>query len=476
MTASAAVAATRLSEHEVRAWASVAHDAAPRRGFFALAKSAIGRLVDRVLAKLAFHDARRYRMLIERVARLAAPHDADSARHAESLATLARKLDPEGIGVWYLARIDAAPTLAATCRHALNVRGGPPRPVVRLLEQSMAGRRVCWFGESGGFEALTAESLISASIVAELTGVMNGSEQAPAWPETMATLTKAAAALQTAVRSHRRVFNRPIAAADQAVSLTFQAVNVVRRAVNRTDPQSVDERLAADVARIAHAAAQSACSAALEITAELSSPSDADAPPHGRLASLARTVDALLARVPAGPHNAESTDDSGDSLPSQTVRILLELVRSLRAWGIQLDPSESPVAGHESQLCRTANDMLGRSAETLEAWAVLHETLHIATRDARTAGAPEHVAPAWATQLVHTVTGQATSDDVIRSLQALDDSSEDAVAGAACVAAIRAGSLQLHRELWKLIQSARSNNRRRVLALQLFWRVAMPSS
>src|SRR6266487_4125591 len=72
------------------------------------------RVTARILAKFAYHDSRLYRSLVYRAANLAGQAEVSAA-----LLSAIRKLDPQGLGVWYLSRIAQAPKLTDLCRRAI---------------------------------------------------------------------------------------------------------------------------------------------------------------------------------------------------------------------------------------------------------------------------------------------------------------------------------------------------------------------
>jgi hypothetical protein len=433
------------------------------------ARTWLRHLGDRLLAGFAVHDRTRYRGLVAVTAKLV-----DYTGPLDPLLCLLRAHDPQGLGVWLLARLAPRPRFDDLCRRAIAARGGPPRPVARLLELSLATRRVCWFGESGGFSALAAESLLSASVASALAAIGVASRHGkPDWPATLKHLTFISGSLQSSVRAIRHATDVKSAAADEAVNLSYQAVNVARRAMNRTDLLAVDERLVSEITRLTLAAADASCQAALELCTHLMPTSREGAiSPGGKLASVARTIDALLARVAVAIRDATRRPDATESLARKLDGVLDDLRRSLRAWGVDLANGVAlePNASIETS-CGAACELLEASADTLDAWAALHE---IFRGNQPNAESPRGV-PLWASRLVSAITGRATPQEVADSLNQLAGPADHAIAGAVSLAALRCNSLHLRRELWKLIRAVRTPDVVRVLSFQLFWRLMSPA-
>src|SRR5262245_34151251 len=82
-------------------------------------------VIDRVRAKLAFHDSRRFRHLVEQTF-----HFSGQPTHLPEDFTRLRRFDPGGLGIWYLARGGRQARLEDLCQQAIALRGfGTPRPI-----------------------------------------------------------------------------------------------------------------------------------------------------------------------------------------------------------------------------------------------------------------------------------------------------------------------------------------------------------
>lgn len=426
-----------------------------------------------MLAKLAFHNPRNYRQLIERSCALAG----DTMPSGEFLRTI-RKLDPHGLGVWYLARCASTGRLTELCRRAVATPGaGPPRPVARSLERALAGDRVCWFGESGGFDALVTETLVLSALAAALAATdLAWFEGKPPWGAAIHSLTITANAIQAAVRTHRRVLGNTVHAAEETNRLVYQAVNMVRRAVNHTDLLAVDEQLAREAVRLALASGNSACNAAIQLMTgsqdDSATPNDAAA--RARLAALARSVDALVSRISASVRNESPPPATLDFVLAQSARVLADAPKGLRHWFIHLPVAPTSFGGSRaSALCQQANLLGEACAETLECWATLHELLSVRPMDTKSAApiATRATTPAWAMRLVRATTGRWSSQEVIDSIRDLTGPPERSIPAAVTIAALPHSSLKLRRELWRLIRDANSSDLGRSLAFQLFGRL-----
>lgn len=473
MAESAAVAVAALPELVGRSETNTWSEARSRLSLPLRFRRACRRLVDRVLAKLAFHNSDGYSELLERACALAG----ETNRYGEFLGTV-RKLDPHGLGVWYLARCAGTRRLTELCRRAVATPGaGPPRPVARSLERALAGERVCWFGESGGFDALAAETLVMSALGAALAATdLAWFDGKPPWGKVLHNLTITANATQAAVRVHRRVVGDTVRAAEEASRLVYQAVNIVRRALNHTDLLAIDEQLAREAVRLALASGNSACSAAIHLTTD--KPDDAArseaAVARARLAALARSVDALVSRIAASVRNESPPASTLDFVLAQSARVVADAPKALRPWFIHLPVSPASGGGSTAgELCQQANLLAEGSAETLESWATLHELLSIKPADTKSAApiASRTTTPPWATRLVRTATERWSSQEVIDSIQDLIGPPERAVSAAVCLAALSHSSLKLRQDLWKLIRDANASDQERSLAFQLFWRL-----
>lgn len=473
MAESAAVAVAALPELRERSEPAVRFPPRPRLSLDSRIRRAFSRGVDRVLAKLAFHDPERYRTLLERSCMLAGG-TIPSADFVRSI----RRLDPHGLGVWYLARCAGTRRLTELCRRAVATPvSGPPRPVARSLERALAGEHVCWFGESGGFDALAAETLVMSSLAAALAATdLAWFEGKPPWDTVLHRLTMTANATQAAVRAHRRVVRVTVRDAEESSRLVYQAVNIVRRALNHTDLLSVDEQLAHEAVRLALAAGNSACSAAIQLT---TAPTDDRVTPdaaaaRARLAALARSVDALVSRISASVRNESPPAPTLDFVLAQSARVLADAPKTLRHWFVHLPVSHTDTTGSKTgALCQQSNQLADDSAEMLESWATLHELLSIKPAPTKSAApiAARAATPAWATRLVQSVTGRCSTHEVLDSIRDLTGPPERAVPAAVSIAALSHCSLKLCHDLWTLIRDSDSSDQERSLAFQLFWRL-----
>jgi hypothetical protein len=424
----------------------------------------LGHVADRLRAKFSFHDSRRYRALVGQAFQLSG-----LAIGGPQVFARLRRLDSDGLGIWYLAQGGRQPRLEEVCRKAIALPGiGLPRAIARSLDRAWAGEMTCWFGESTGFDALVAETLISAGQAATLVAVDL------TWPgdaETLARaanqLTRTANAVQTAGRAAHRVIGRSPSVADETTRWLFQSVNLLRRALNHTDLLAVDEQIARESARQALAAASSAAAAAISLSSHTPRDGIASeaAAARNKLSALARTVDALASRVSASLRSQSPPLTTANFIVEQSGRILTDATKALRPWHIELPcaaglPTSSDLGG----LCARANDLAESSSEVLEAWAILHE-LSIA-RDGASARLP-----GWADRLVQSIAGAWTGHEVAQWLGAVSGRCEQAVAAAVGLTVLRCGSLQLRRELWRLMRAPRCTALERSLAFQLFWRL-----
>jgi hypothetical protein len=473
MAESAVVALAALTELHERSDACTWPTALPLPSIRARIVRACLRVVDRVRAKLAFHNSNRYRELVKNACGFA--RDADLS---PQFVQLIRKVDPHGLGIWYLARCVGTNSLVELCRRAFATPGtGPPRTVARSLERALAGDRVCWFGESGGFDALGAETLVVSALAATLAATeLAWFDGKPPWGEVLNCLTVTANATQSAVRAQRRVRGQVNRTADEACRLAYQAVNVVRRALNHTDLLAVDEQMAREAARLALDAGSSACSAAVQSMTDPCDPSTSPdaAAARSRLAALARSVDALISRVATSVRNESAPAATSDFVLGQAARVLDDAPKALRRWFIHLPmPPTIAVGATASELCRLSNSLAEASTETLESWATLHELISSKSADSNS-GAPAGSGtktPVWAVRLVRAATGKCGDQEVIESIRDLGGPADRRVAAAVCIAALSTCSLKLRRELWKLIRDANTSDQERSLAFQLFWRL-----
>jgi hypothetical protein len=473
MAESAAIVVPVLPELRGHDTTDAWSEARPRLTFPLRLRRAVDRVIDRVLAKFAFHDPDRYRELLERACTLAG----EPVPSAEFLRSI-RKLDPRGLGVWYLSRCAGAARLTELCRRAVATPGtGPPRPVARSLDRALAGERVCWFGESGGFDALAAATFVVSALAATLAATdLVWFEGKPPWTTALHKLTITANATQAAVRAHRRVAGRTVVAAEESSRLLYQAVNIARRALNHTDLLALDEQLAREAVRLALSAANAACGASVEwMTRTLDDPSKSDtAAARARIAALARSVDALASRMSASIRNESPPVATLDFVLVQSARVLGDAPKPLRPWFIYLPMlPEVRSIGTAGELCERANCLADGSAETLESWATLHDLLSAKTAEEKSAASASirTAAPVWATSLVRSVTGRSDSRDVLDAIRTLTGPPTKAVPAAVVLAALSTCSLKLRHDLWKLVRDLHASNQERSLAFQLFCRL-----
>jgi len=263
------------------------------------------------------------------------------------------------------------------------------------------------------------------------------------------------------------------------VSLAYQSVNIARRAQNRTDLLAVDDRLATEVVRLALESATAACTAALEVsTNRMGGMVSGDGP--NKLASLARTLDALLARIAAQLESGTGHTESRSSHTDQLRRALCDLERSLRPWSIQLIPASATARATEDDWRSAATQLLEASAETLEVWAVLHETYRASASrvtvgdESGSEGSGLARMPAWSTQLLAGISGEQTIESLFAALRSLEGPADRAVPGAVTIAAMQGASLRIRRALWKLIRTSSAPDALRRFSSQLFWRLHCP--
>ncbi len=428
------------------------------------------RLFDRVLAKMAFHNRREYRELIQR----ACDHVGEPKLSADSIRTI-RRLDPQGLGIWILAGIQGQPRLADLCRHLIRSPGiGPPRVLARSLERALVGEHVCWFGAPDGFVALTAGSLITSALAASLAAVaLLQPDGMQLWNPTLAHLTFIGNSIQATVSAFRRVFIRPFIAGDTAARLAVQAVNVIRRAMNRTDLMAVDEQLAHEAARLALTSAHAGCTAALELLDKPTDHAVKSAADFSRekLASIARTVDALASRLQA-IHRPE-TPAATNALIEHAQKVIAQIPNALRPWTINLqEGSAAELSASTDPLSRRAVELALASSDILETWALLHELMLPAKSTGEITETNCRASKlAWAPRLVSSLACRWRSHEVIDALRQLNDSPDQSVSAASCIAALPHGSWRLHRDLWNLIRSSESSVLEKSLAFQLFWRL-----
>ena len=419
------------------------------------------RLSDRVRAKFSYHDSGRYRELIGRAAAHLGP-----GVELDSLVRDIRKLDPSGLGVWYLARIPRGPNLIESCRHTLlTARPGPPRAVTRWLEQALAGEPIWWSPDRCWFDALVSQALIRVAVCALLASRdLAGSPSQARWSAAQSSLLAAATAAQAADRAYSRAFDRRIPAAGEAAGLTYQALNLLRRVVNQTALAAVDEQLGNEAARLAIRAVHTACSAASHLAA-LRAPPPPDQSDHNRLAALARSVDALASRASASSHVEHLLNEDEGTWLSQTARVLASTCMVLGGAGYSRNSSQ-PLLRSENgtEISRWSNALAEASAETLDAWGWIYEWAgaHDGEADGTTS---------WATQLVDTLTGKLASSDVVEAVRVLAAPGGRPLAAAVRVAALCDGMRRLRRDLWGLIQAADSSSREKSFAFQMFWRL-----
>ncbi|MBI3464817.1 MAG: hypothetical protein HY000_17450 [Planctomycetes bacterium] len=418
------------------------------------------RLADRVGAKFSYHDSRRYRELIRRAAAHIGP-----GVEIDSLVRDIRKLDPSGLGVWYLARSPRGSDLVELCRRTLlTPHAGPPRPVTRWLEQGLAGMHLWWSRDPCWCDALSSQTLIAAAVSALLAArELTGNPSKSHWSAAQSSLLAAAKAVQTVDRVYPKAFDRRIPAASEAAGLTYQALNLLRRIVNQTALAAVDEQLGSEAARLAIRAAHTACYTASELATLRPQPLPAHSVPN-RLAALARSVDALAFRAAASLHAESSLVEGEDTWVSQTVRVLASTCSALGDRGSGPDASQALCQSEDgNEICRWSNALAETSAETLDAWGWIYEWTGAAALE------PDSQPP-WVTTLVDALTGNLASRDVIEAVRALACADERALPAAVCMAALCGGLRRLRRELWGLIQATDSSRKERSLAFQLFWK------
>jgi hypothetical protein len=415
--------------------------------------------IHRARAKFAFHDATRYRNLVARVARFI-----PAADRPDQLGGVFRRLDRDGLGVWLLARSRNDVSLVDLCRRAIATPGvGPPRAIAQLLEQSLVGRPVRWFGDRTDCDLLGATTLLGSAIVASLVaGDLASVDDRPDWASAQSRLTSAASALQSTVRSLRRVHGGA-SESDRAAALLYQAANIARRALNRTDLLSVDAKLATEVIHLALAAGQAANSAALELLVD--STDVEPSIPHSardRFRALARGADAVLARCDQLLRRG-AVSDARDEAAEQVAQVLSDVCLALASHGVEL-----PAIAH-MDLCGRAGAVVQSTAELLDAWTV-GQTAVDSPDDASPAGSQRHRGDEWPSELQRCVSGGCTSRQLLDWLHEL-------AAGTSCVraavglSAFRRQSRQLDRELWALIRARDSSPVVRSLALQMFFRL-----
>jgi hypothetical protein len=428
----------------------------------------ISRFKDRISAKLAFHDPTRYRALVHQ-----AMESAGVSLASPATIHKLRRLDPDGLGIWYLARGGRQPLLADLCRKAIALPGlGPPRAIARALDRAWSGEKTCLFGESTGFDALMAASLIGAGHAATLVAAHL------AWPDganplssAANQLTRTASAVQSAGRAYARV-GRSGSPAQETTRWLFQAVNLLRRALNHTDLMAVDEQIARESARESLAAASAACAAALNLSTDCQANEVSEGgAAREKLAAIARTMDALASRVAVSLRTDSPPLSSQNFLIEQSTRVLTDTIKSLRPWHIELQCATMTSESADIQnFCTRANDLAEASADVLDSWAVLHELFSVGSSGS---AGPERRAsqstPLWAERLVRAIGQQWSCEDVVSALRAVAGRSEQAVTLAVELSVLH-GSLQLSRELWRLIRASRSIPLERSLAFQLFLR------
>jgi hypothetical protein len=469
MAKAAEVAVTLIQPHTERALLDRA--AAPaKESLFRRVWATLSSIRDRISAKLAFHNSHLYTSLAARAFRHAQQPNPDSL-----MLRRLRQIDPAGLGIWYLAKGGEQPRLDDLCQRAIELPGiGPPRAIARALDRARAGQPTCWFGESSGFSALMAESLISAAQGATLVAArLLWSNDLGALRRAADHLTRTAAAAQTAGRAHDRVAGQALPAAQEATRWVFQSVNLLRRGLNHTDLFAIDEQIAREAARQALAAASSGCAAALTLCT--SPPKGALEPERSaardKLAALARTVDALASRVSAWLR-ADSQPSIENVIAEQSGRVLAEAAKSMRLWSIEL-PCTGDAANTNGleTLCVRANDLAELSAEALESWAILHEVWLAETTSAESRPAARSKRPPWADRLVRVTSGTMPPEGIVEAIRNVSGRSESAVAAGVGLSVLRFGSLKLRRELWKLIRAATSSPLERSLAFQCFLRL-----
>src|SRR5262245_14315952 len=132
MAKSAGVVVPSAFPHPIGVHADHRSSATVRHTLLPTLSEVLDRFKDRIQAKLAFHDPGRYRALV---------HQAFQSSGMTACEPLVfhklRKLDPDGLGIWHLARGGSQPRLADLCRTAIGLPGlGPPRAIARLLDRA----------------------------------------------------------------------------------------------------------------------------------------------------------------------------------------------------------------------------------------------------------------------------------------------------------------------------------------------------
>jgi hypothetical protein len=428
-------------------------------------RAAITHLEHRIRAKIAYHHCSTYLALVHR-----ATGGAGAVLTGPMILQKLRRFDPDGLGIWYLAHGGSGVRLDDLCRKAIGIPGlGPPRPIARALDRIWTGGVACLFGQSAGFDLLMAAALIGAgSAATQVAAQLLGPDASRFFADATNQLTRTASAVQSAGRAYARA-GRHEPAAQETARWLFQAVNLLRRALNKTDLTSLDEQIARESARESLTAANSAYAAALKLTELL--PADEmgreTVASREKIASAARTMDALAARVATFLRPESLPYGSAGVLAEQSARVLFDTVRSLRPWQIDLPwttVSNATRCGH--QVFSRGNDLAEEAAAVLDSWAVLHDLCSPAS--ASSDPSKPKAAPLWAERLVRTISRRWSCHEILSSLRAVSGSSELAVAAAVELSVLRTGSLQLSRELWKLIRTPRCSSQERSLAYQLF--------
>ncbi len=452
-----AVATTAPAPHLPIEQATTADRSAVRRESAAKHIADVARhFIHRARAKLAFHDATRYSELVEQVLRLVPASDRPDAP-----GQLLRQLDRDGLGVWLLARSGPAVSLTDLCRRAIAAPGvGPPRALATLFESSLAGRSVRWFGAPADCELLGTTALMGAAIVAGLVATdLACAQDQPDWHSVQNRLTGTANGLQSAIRSLRRVHPGALGCAERSAALIFQAANITRRALNHTDLMSLDAKLAAEAVHLSLTAGQAASAAALEcLTDSPDAESSGADPARNHLRSLARTMDAVLARL-AQSFRRGSELDVRARTGEQFDHLLVDACAALASRRIVL------AARTGADLCTRAEAVVQSAAELLDAWSVFLGRTADPNGGHRLGRGTE-----WVGELERSVAGECGSRDVLNWLRELARSGS-CVGAAVCLSALRRRCRQLDREIWALIRARDSTPLLRIVAVQLFFRL-----
>jgi hypothetical protein len=449
------------------------------------------RIADRILAKFAYHDSTRYRELIRRAATHIGPLAEYDATELNALVREVRRLDPGGLGVWYLAHTPRELDLTELCRCALAApRAGPPRAVARWLGRALGGDPIWWSVDSYWFDVLASQTLIYAAVGAAQAALhLTSDPDQTQCAAGQAHLLAAGNSLQTVARAYARAFDQQTPVSPDAAGLAYQALNGLRRLLNQTDLTAADEQLAGHAARLAIQTAQTACSAVLAITSKRLPPPPDSFGVRERLAALARSVDALTSRVPSSP--GESADVSTRATWSTQARRVLAATSAVLAHQAPARPTDRPGSAPDPSAKSLGSAALAEaSAVTLDAWAWIHEWSDTASEQdsapirkpqetfevvgtVRKFSASSSGNPPYVRQLVAALTGRLPTSAILAAVRGLAATGERSLPAAACIAALCRGTGDLPRELWGLIQAGDTSAKEKSLAFQLWRRLGV---